>query len=86
MENLDQLFKVKVNLSKNEDYLIITDEKKQKVIVNVNLVKHCLGIPYTKKDGTHKSIDDIEQDKISAKIAYVEAATRNEGSSQEPIL
>jgi hypothetical protein len=86
MTELDKLFKVKVNLSKSKDYLILTDERKQKMIVNVNLIKHCLEIPYTKKDGTQKTIDEIQSDKISAKIAYVEAASRYEDSNQEEAL
>jgi hypothetical protein len=86
MTELDKLFKVKVNLSKSGDYLILTDERKQKMIVNVNLIKHCLEIPYTKKDGTLKTIDEIQSDKISAKIAYVEAASRYEDSNQEEAL
>jgi hypothetical protein len=86
MTELDKLFKVKVNLSKSGDYLILTDERKQKMIVNVNLIKHCLEIPYTKKDGTQKTIDEIQSDKISAKIAYVEAASRYEDSNQEEAL
>jgi hypothetical protein len=86
MTELDKLFKVKVNLSKSKDYLILTDERKQKMIVNVNLIKHCLEIPYTKKDGTLKTIDEIQSDKISAKIAYVEAASRYEDSNQEEAL
>jgi hypothetical protein len=77
-------YKVSVKLSKNEDYIILNDEKKQKIIVNVNLVKHCLGIPFMKKDGNMKTAEEIESDKLNAKIAYVEAASRHE--EMEPIL
>ena len=78
MNDIDQAFKVNVNMSKSGDYLIITDDRKQKMIVSVNLIKYCLDIPYIKKDGTKKSYDDIQQDKISAKIKYVEAVSRYE--------
>lgn len=78
MSQIDQAFKVNVNMSKSGDYLIITDDRKQKMIVSVNLIKHCLDIPYTKKDGTEKTYDDIQSDKISAKIKYVEAVTKHE--------
>jgi hypothetical protein len=86
MTELDKLFKVKVNLSKSKDYLILTDERKQKMIVNVNLIKHCLEIPYTKKDGTQKTIEEIQSDKISAKIAYVEAASKYEEANTEDVI
>lgn len=80
MSELEKIFKVNVNLSKSGDYLILTDDRKQKIIVSVNLVKHALDIPYTKKDGTKKSYEDIQIDKVNAKIAYVEAASRYEES------
>jgi hypothetical protein len=37
-----------------------------------------------KKDGNMKTAEEIESDKLNAKIAYVEAASRHE--EMEPIL
>jgi hypothetical protein len=87
MSDLERIFKVNVNLSKSGDYLILNDDRKQRMIVNVNLIKHVLDIPYTKKDGTEKTYEEIQIDKVNAKIAYVEAASRyEEGSPEEQSL
>lgn len=85
MNNLDKAFKVNVNLSKSGEYLILSDDRKQKMIVNVNLVKHCLEIPYTKKDGTLKTVGEIQIDKINAKIKYIDAVTKNEIEEPEEV-
>ena len=45
--------------------------------ISVNLIKHMLDIPYTKKDGTVVSVEDILAMKKSASAAYAEAVVRN---------
>lgn len=78
MSNKPQRPNVRVRESKSKEFLIVSDDQGQRIIIPVNLIKHTLGIPYTKKDGTFKCADQIQSDKISAKIAYVEAVTRAE--------
>ena len=81
MINNPQRPNVKVRESKSRDYLIVSDDQGQRIIVPTYLVKHTLGVPYTKKDGTHKTAEQIEHEKISAKIAYVEAVTNAEAEA-----
>ena len=70
--------KVNVNLSRNRQFVVASDEKGQKIIMPVNLVKHALEIPYTKKDATVKTVDEILRDKKKAELAYQEKITASE--------
>ncbi len=61
-----------VKLSKNGETLLV-DINGQRGLISVNLVKHLLEIPYTKKDGTAVSIEQIKEKKEKAQKAYVQA-------------
>ena len=45
--------------------------------ISVNLIKHMLDIPYTKKDGTVVRLEDIQAMKQLASVAYAEAIVKN---------
>lgn len=55
--------------SKNGKFLIVTCGN-QSAVLNVNLVRYLLDIPYTRKDGTHVSNAEIFEMKHNAQIAY----------------
>ena len=56
-------------LSKNGKYLIV-DNGEQNVILNANLVRYLLDVPYTRKDGTRVSVEQIFEMKQKAQEAY----------------
>lgn len=45
--------------------------------IAVNLIKHLLDVPYTKKDGTVVSLEDIRAMKTRSQEAYAEAVAKN---------
>lgn len=55
---------------KNKNLLFLVNELGNMQIVGVNLIKHALEIPYTKKDGTFVSKEDIVKRKQSPKSSY----------------
>jgi len=58
-------------LSKNGKYLIV-ENAGQAAILNANLIRYLLDIPYTRKDGTHVSTQEIYFLKQKAQMAYDE--------------
>jgi len=56
-------------LSKNQKYLIV-EANGQSTILNANLIRYLFDIPYTRKNGTQVSIDDIYKMKLDAQAAY----------------
>lgn len=60
-------------LSKNGKYLIV-ETKGQSAILNANLVRYLFDVPYTRKDGTQVSNDQIFQMKQKAQAAYNQKA------------
>ena len=63
---------VKIRATKDNSALIINN-----VLVDVNLLKYHLGIPYTKKDGTHVSAEQIATLKKLASEKYQQAIREN---------
>ena len=60
-------------LSQNKKSLIITDDHGNKMILNANLAKFHLEIPYTKKNGTTVTLEEILEKKNRSSIKYAEA-------------
>jgi hypothetical protein len=56
-------------LSKNGKYVIVSSNG-QNAILNANLLRYLFDVPYTRKDGTRISSDQIFQMKQSAQMAY----------------
>jgi len=56
-------------LSKNGKYLI-ANSNGQNIVLNANLVRYLLDVPYVRKDGTRVSTQDIYRMKQSAQEAY----------------
>lgn len=56
-------------LSKNGKYLIV-ESGGQNAILNANLVRYLLDVPYTRNDGTHISNHEIFLMKQKARLAY----------------
>ena len=65
-----------VKLSQDKQTLIVS-KNGVPAFISVNLIKHLLDIPYTKKDGTVVSLDDIRASKSRAAEAYAEAVSKN---------
>ncbi len=65
-----------VKLSQDKQTLIVS-KGGVPAFISVNLIKHLLDIPYTKKDGTVVSLDDIRTMKSRAREAYAEAVSKN---------
>ncbi len=65
-----------VKLSQDKQTLIVS-KNGVPAFISVNLIKHLLDIPYTKKDGTVVSLDDIRTMKTRAREAYAEAVSKN---------
>ena len=61
-------------LSKNGKYLVV-NVNGQGAILNANLVRYLFDIPYTRKDGTHVSKDQIFHMKENAQLAYQRKAS-----------
>ena len=66
-----QFPKVSVRLSQSGGVIIIQDELGSKILVNTNLIKHVLGIPFVKRDGTRKTEAQIRADHTKARQAYI---------------
>lgn len=60
-------------LSKNGKYVLI-ESNGQTTILNANLMRYLFDIPYTRKDGTHVSVEQIFQMKTQAQAAYDQKA------------
>ena len=56
-------------LSKNGKYVVI-ESNGQTTLLNANLMRFLFDIPYTRKDGTRVSVEQIFQMKIQAQAAY----------------
>ena len=65
-----------VKLSQDKNTIIVS-KGGVPAFISVNLIKHMLDIPYTKKDGTQVSVEDIQFMKQLASAAYAEAVVRN---------
>lgn len=57
--------------------LMIVSVGGQTTLLNVNLVKYLLGVPYTKKDGTPVSKTEIASMKQRSREAYSRAVLNN---------
>lgn len=65
-----------VKLSQDKQTLIVS-KGGVPAFISVNLIKHLLDIPYTKKDGTVVSLEDIRTMKSRAREAYAQAVVKN---------
>jgi hypothetical protein len=54
------------------------------MLVSANLIRHQLGIPYTKKDGTKVSKTQIEASNLKSRKAYIRAIEKNASSRPKP--
>lgn len=61
--------KASARLSQNGKYLIV-ESNGQSTILNANLVRYLFDVPYTRKDGTHVSNNQIFEMKQRARAAY----------------
>ena len=68
-----------VKLSQDKKTIIVS-KGGVPAFISVNLIKHMLDIPYTKKDGTKVSVEEIQAMKQMASTAYAEAVMRNSQS------
>lgn len=59
-------------VSKNGKYLIV-EANGQSTILNANLIRYLFDVPYTRKDGTHVSVEEIFKMKQEAQAAYERA-------------
>ena len=71
-----------VKLSQDKKTLIVS-KGGVPAFISVNLIKYLLDIPYTKKDGTEVTLEDILAMKHMASEAYVQAVVKN---AQAPAL
>jgi hypothetical protein len=71
-----------VKLSQDKKTLIVS-KGGAPAFISVNLIKYLLDIPYTKKDGTEVSLEDIQAMKHLASEAYAQAVVKN---AQAPAL
>lgn len=65
-----------VKLSQDKNTLIVS-KNGVPVFISANLIKHLFDIPYTKKDGTVVSLEDIREMKARSQEAYAEAIAKN---------
>jgi hypothetical protein len=65
-----------VKLSQDKQTLIVS-KNGVPAFIAVNLIKHLLDVPYTKKDGTVVSLEDIRAMKTRSQEAYAEAVAKN---------
>jgi hypothetical protein len=65
-----------VKLSQDKKTIIVSKDGVP-AFISVNLIKHMLDIPYTKKDGTVVSLEDIRTMKQEASEAYAQAVVKN---------
>jgi hypothetical protein len=65
-----------VKLSQDKKTIIVS-KGGVPAFISVNLIKHLLDIPYTKKDGTVVQLEDIQAMKKLASAAYAEAVLKN---------
>ena len=56
-------------ISKNGKYLIV-EANGHSTILNANLIRYLFDVPYTRKDGTHVSAQEIYLMKCEAQAAY----------------
>jgi len=61
--------KATARVSKNQKYLIV-ESNGQTAILNANLIRYLFDIPYTRKDGTQVSNQEIFEMKRKAQEAY----------------
>lgn len=71
-----------VKLSQDKKTLVVSKDGVP-AFISVNLIKYLLDIPYTKKDGTVVSHEDIQAMKHGASAAYAQAIVKN---AQAPAL
>ena len=76
---------VQVRFVAQGDYLLISDDQGQRMLVSANLVRYALGIEYTRKDGTVVSRQEIQQSHKRARQAYIRAISDNEASASRPV-
>ena len=60
-----------VRLSRNREYVIVSNNG-QSTVLNANLFRYLFDIPYTRKDGTQISRNDIFEMKERAQARYEE--------------
>jgi hypothetical protein len=79
----EQIMKNKTtfNLSEDGQYFYVRIGN-QTDLISVNLVKHQLGIPYTKKDGTHVSAEEIEAQRAESQKSLELIRQRNQLDDQ----
>lgn len=64
-----QTNRASARLSKNGKYVIVNCNG-QNAILNANLLRYLFDVPYTRKDGTRISSDQIFKMKQNAQMAY----------------
>lgn len=72
--------KIQVRFIKGKDLLVMKDESGNTMLVSANLIRHTLGIPYTKKDGTQVTLKQIQASHRKSRLAYaraIEASTQS---------
>lgn len=77
---MEKIMKNQINTSvklSQDKKTIIVSKGGVPAFISVNLIKHMLDIPYTKKDGTKVSVEEIQAMKQIASTAYAEAVVRN---------
>lgn len=65
-------------LSKNGQYLIV-EQGGQSAILNANLVRYLFDVPYTRKDGTPVTSQQIFRMKQKAQAAYEQKIKQSAG-------
>jgi hypothetical protein len=64
-------YKTDVKMSLNGRFVIVTVNG-EVGLINANLLRYHLGVPYTKKNGVHVSTETIAEIKQKSQAAYVE--------------
>lgn len=72
--------RINAQKSKSGDSLIFDDGGTNRVVVSVNLLKHLLQVPYTKKDGTEVTEETFAREK-ERKASYRNNKMRGEGGA-----
>ena len=63
----------KVKYIESKDLIVVEQEGAPTAFISANLLRHQLGMPYVKKDGTKVSREQIMKSKAEAKRKYLKA-------------
>lgn len=78
-KRMNQASDVRLRYIEAKDVFVL-QQGETTMLVSANLIRHQLGIPYTKKDGTKVSKTQIDAANAKSRKAYIRAIERNSAS------